>query len=234
MKYGVTSNLTADFTLNPDFSQIEADRPQIETNQRYPLFFPELRPVLPGGTGDLPHARPHEPRPHQDHRRPRRSAPSSPARPATPRWAFSWRTTAAPGKFDDANAYGFGGNGELRHRAGPLRHLLAVVHRGDHDRPRVPRLVQPGGGGRRPVPARADAPGAVPGGHLVAPRPRRQHPERADVQRRDPARQPPSQLQLSTSTASTRTSAPMPASSGASTCSSSTPTSSTNGGPRAG
>ena len=46
LKYGVTSNLTADFTLNPDFSQIESDRPQIETNQRYPLFFPELRPFF--------------------------------------------------------------------------------------------------------------------------------------------------------------------------------------------
>ena len=46
VKYGVTSNLTADFTLNPDFSQIESDRPQIETNQRYPLFFPELRPFF--------------------------------------------------------------------------------------------------------------------------------------------------------------------------------------------
>ena len=46
VKYGVTSNLTADFTANPDFSQIESDRPQIEVNQRYPLFFPELRPFF--------------------------------------------------------------------------------------------------------------------------------------------------------------------------------------------
>ena len=46
VKYGVTSNLTADFTANPDFSQIESDRPQIETNQRFPLFFPELRPFF--------------------------------------------------------------------------------------------------------------------------------------------------------------------------------------------
>ena len=45
-KYGVTSNLTADFTLNPDFSQIESDRPQIEVNQRFALFFPELRPFF--------------------------------------------------------------------------------------------------------------------------------------------------------------------------------------------
>ena len=42
VKYGITSNLTADFTYNPDFSQIESDRPQIEVNQRYPLFFDEI------------------------------------------------------------------------------------------------------------------------------------------------------------------------------------------------
>jgi hypothetical protein len=46
LKYGITSNLTADFTYNPDFSQIESDRPQIEVNQRFPLFFPELRPFF--------------------------------------------------------------------------------------------------------------------------------------------------------------------------------------------
>lgn len=46
VKYGVTSDLTADFTVNPDFSQIESDRPQIEVNQRFPLFFPELRPFF--------------------------------------------------------------------------------------------------------------------------------------------------------------------------------------------
>ena len=46
LKYGITSNLTLDFTYNPDFSQIESDRPQIEVNQRFPLFFPELRPFF--------------------------------------------------------------------------------------------------------------------------------------------------------------------------------------------
>ena len=46
VKYGITSNLTVDFTYNPDFSQIESDRPQIEVNQRYPLFFDELRPFF--------------------------------------------------------------------------------------------------------------------------------------------------------------------------------------------
>ena len=46
LKYGVTSNLVADATVNPDFSQIESDRPQIEVNRRFPLFFPELRPFF--------------------------------------------------------------------------------------------------------------------------------------------------------------------------------------------
>ena len=46
VKYGITPNLTADFTANPDFSQIESDQPQIETNQRFALFFPEQRPFF--------------------------------------------------------------------------------------------------------------------------------------------------------------------------------------------
>ena len=40
VKYGITSNLTADFTYNPDFSQIESDLPQIEVNQRFPSSSP--------------------------------------------------------------------------------------------------------------------------------------------------------------------------------------------------
>ena len=46
VKYGLTSNLTADFTVNPDFSQIEADAAQIEVNQRFPIFYPERRPFF--------------------------------------------------------------------------------------------------------------------------------------------------------------------------------------------
>jgi len=49
VKYGVTSNLTADFTVNPDFSQIESDRTRIEVNQRFPIFYPELRPFFVEG-----------------------------------------------------------------------------------------------------------------------------------------------------------------------------------------
>ena len=46
VKYGVTSNLTFDFTYNPDFSQIESDRQQIEVNQRFAVLYPELRPFF--------------------------------------------------------------------------------------------------------------------------------------------------------------------------------------------
>ena len=46
VKYGVTSNLTLDFTYNPDFSQIESDRPRITANQRFPIFFEERRPFF--------------------------------------------------------------------------------------------------------------------------------------------------------------------------------------------
>ena len=46
VKYGITPNLTFGFTYNPDFSQIESDRPQIEVNERFPVFYPELRPFF--------------------------------------------------------------------------------------------------------------------------------------------------------------------------------------------
>ena len=46
VKYGITPNLTADVTYNPDFSQIESDRPQVEVNQRFALFYPEQRPFF--------------------------------------------------------------------------------------------------------------------------------------------------------------------------------------------
>lgn len=45
-KYGITSNLTVDATLNPDFSQVESDAGQLEVNNRFALFFPEKRPFF--------------------------------------------------------------------------------------------------------------------------------------------------------------------------------------------
>ena len=42
VKYGVTQNLTADFTYNTDFAQVEADEEQVNLT-RFSLFFPEKR-----------------------------------------------------------------------------------------------------------------------------------------------------------------------------------------------
>ncbi len=45
-KWGITSNSTMDLTVNPDFSHIEADAPQIDVNQRFALFYEEKRPFF--------------------------------------------------------------------------------------------------------------------------------------------------------------------------------------------
>ncbi len=49
IKYGITSDLILGGTINPDFSQIEADAGQIDINLRSPLFFPETRPFFQEG-----------------------------------------------------------------------------------------------------------------------------------------------------------------------------------------
>lgn len=46
LKYGITSDLILDATINPDFSQIESDAGQVDVNLRYELFFPEKRPFF--------------------------------------------------------------------------------------------------------------------------------------------------------------------------------------------
>ncbi len=39
-------SLTLDVTLNPDFSQVESNDPQVTVNQRFEVFFPEKRPFF--------------------------------------------------------------------------------------------------------------------------------------------------------------------------------------------
>jgi hypothetical protein len=46
LKYGITTTMVANATINPDYSQIEADALQIDVNQRYPLYYPEKRPFF--------------------------------------------------------------------------------------------------------------------------------------------------------------------------------------------
>jgi hypothetical protein len=50
MKWSPSTRLTIDGTLNPDFSQIEADVPQIDVNNRFALSFPEKRTFFLEGT----------------------------------------------------------------------------------------------------------------------------------------------------------------------------------------
>jgi hypothetical protein len=43
LHWGLTSNMSLAATAHPDFSQIEADVPQVTVNQRFALFYPEKR-----------------------------------------------------------------------------------------------------------------------------------------------------------------------------------------------
>lgn len=45
-RWGVTPNLTLNATVNPDFSQVEADVAQLEVNTRFALRYPEKRPFF--------------------------------------------------------------------------------------------------------------------------------------------------------------------------------------------
>jgi hypothetical protein len=46
LKYGITSDLILDATVNPDFSQVESDAGQVDVNLRYQLFYTEKRPFF--------------------------------------------------------------------------------------------------------------------------------------------------------------------------------------------
>ncbi len=46
MKAVVKDSIVLDGTVNPDFSQIESDQPQFTINQRFAVFYPELRPFF--------------------------------------------------------------------------------------------------------------------------------------------------------------------------------------------
>jgi hypothetical protein len=60
-KFIFHDSLVLDATVNPDFSQVESDQPQITVNQRFAVYFPEKRPfflenssLFDPGTGFLP------------------------------------------------------------------------------------------------------------------------------------------------------------------------------------
>ena len=49
VRWGVTSNLTLNGTVNPDFSQVESDAGQFQFDPRQALYFPEKRPFFLDG-----------------------------------------------------------------------------------------------------------------------------------------------------------------------------------------
>ena len=48
-RWGITPNLILSGTVNPDFSQVEADAAQLDINQPFALFYPEKRPFFTEG-----------------------------------------------------------------------------------------------------------------------------------------------------------------------------------------
>lgn len=49
LHWGISQNLTLNGTVNPDFSQVEADVGQVTLNERFALFYPEKRPFFLDG-----------------------------------------------------------------------------------------------------------------------------------------------------------------------------------------
>lgn len=45
-KFVLKDSVVFDVTVNPDFSQVESDQPQLTLNQRFEVFFPERRPFF--------------------------------------------------------------------------------------------------------------------------------------------------------------------------------------------
>ena len=46
IRWGITPNVSFNGTVNPDFSQVEADVAQLNVNTRYALYYPEKRPFF--------------------------------------------------------------------------------------------------------------------------------------------------------------------------------------------
>ncbi len=49
VRWGISQNLVMNGTVNPDFSQVEADVGQVQLNERFALFYPEKRPFFLDG-----------------------------------------------------------------------------------------------------------------------------------------------------------------------------------------
>jgi len=50
IRWGITQDMVLNVTVNPDFSQVEADSGQLDVNNTYSLFYPEKRPFFLDGS----------------------------------------------------------------------------------------------------------------------------------------------------------------------------------------
>ena len=50
-KFGLGSAVVVDASMNPDFSEVESDTPQVTVNERFEVLFPERRPFFVEGRG---------------------------------------------------------------------------------------------------------------------------------------------------------------------------------------
>jgi hypothetical protein len=123
VKYGVTKGLTWDFTLNTDFSQVEADEQQINLS-RFSLFFPEKRDFFLENSGVFQFGQGNE-RGGGGNGGPNGSGNAAGGRPGSPRdpvLFFSRRI----GLSDAGNAIPILGGTRLTGRAGP--YTLGVLN----------------------------------------------------------------------------------------------------------
>ena len=155
LKYGITSNLIADFTLNPDFSQVESDRPQIEVNQRFANFYPELRPFflegveifrIQGTPVTIVHSRTIVD--------PLYGAKVTGKAGRTTLGVLYANDEAASVGIDDPLNPAFDGSAQDVRRTAALRPVRRVVHRSNLHRPGVPRRVQSARRHRQQLPRR--------------------------------------------------------------------------------
>src|SRR5207247_1796045 len=144
-KYGLTSSVTLEGTVNPDFSQVESDAFQVEVNQRFPLFFSEKRPFFMEGLGSFELA-------GVGGDAVMRTAVHT-RRIVDPFWGLKTPGTAGRVPFG-ALAAGGDGDQERAERPGPLRVRVQALRPSDPDGALRPRLPD---GHRLPEPGRHDA-----------------------------------------------------------------------------
>ena len=163
MKYGITSNLTADFTVNPDFSQIESDQPADRGQPAFSDLLQRAAAVLPGGVGDLQH-------PGAGHVSCTRAPSWTPTTGAkltgqveTSAVGVVAANDRAPGRLDDTIARGVRADRRTLHQPAPVRPIDGVECRRDLHGPRVPGLPQPAGRPGQQLPPQPHACVGLPG-----------------------------------------------------------------------